>query len=423
MSESFTHERSIAELSGMPHLRTADHRAPVTLTPSLLWLFTVTAGVAVANLTFNQPLLPEIGRTFGVAGGQAGIVATVTQMGYAAGLLFLAPLGDVVKRRRLIPATLVAVAISLGAVASASSFAIVCIASFVVGLTTIAPQLVIPFAAGLSEPANRGRVVGHVMSGLLVGVLGGRVLSGFVGQLAGWRVMFGLASLLALGLAAVLAILLPRTAPPVTMTYTALLRSIWPLVRTQPVLREAALLGALFFASFSALWTTLAFGLKAPPLHYGSTVAGLFGLLGIAGALTAPVAGRFADRSSPRRAVAAATGLNAAAWLLMLAAGRTLVGLAAGVVLLDAGTQAAQVSNQSRIYALPADAHSRLNTVYMVAYFVGGSIGSVLGSVAWQAARWVGVCGVGLGLITMAGIVIAVGGRLPSHVADGIKEL
>lgn len=410
MSESFTHERSIAELSGIPQVTAADHRVRVTLTPSLLWLFTVTAGVAVANLTFNQPLLPEIGRTFGVSGGQAGVVATLTQMGYAAGLLFLAPLGDMLERRRLIPATLVAVAIALAAVATASSFAMLCTASFIVGLTTIAPQLVIPFAAGLSEPATRGRAVGHVMSGLLVGVLGGRVLSGFVGQLAGWRVMFGLAAVMALVLAAALAKLLPRTTPPVSMTYATLLRSLWPLIRTQPVLREASTLGALFFASFSALWTTLAFALKTPPLHYGSTVAGLFGLLGIAGALAAPAAGRFADRSSPRRAIAAATGLNATAWLLMLAIGRTLPGLAAGVVLLDAGTQAAQVSNQSRIYALPAQAHSRLNTVYMVAYFVGGSVGSVLGAAAWQAAHWVGVCGVGFAMVVIAAVVVAVGG-------------
>jgi predicted MFS family arabinose efflux permease len=408
--ESITHERSIAELSGISELTSAGHPGGrVTLTPSLLWLFTVTAGLAVANLTFNQPLLPEIGRTFGVSGGQAGVVATLTQLGYAVGLLFLAPLGDIVKRHRLIPATLVAVAITLACVATSPSFAVLCIASFILGLTTIAPQLVIPFAAGLAEPATRGRVVGHVMSGLLVGVLGGRVLSGFVGQIAGWRVVFGVASVMALGLAAILAVLLPRTTPPVSMTYTALLRSILPLIRTQPVLREAALLGALFFASFSALWTTLAFALKTPPLHYGSTVAGLFGLLGIAGALTAPVAGRLADRSSPRRAIAIATGITALAWLLMLVVRRTLLSLAVGVVLLDAGTQAAQVSNQSRIYALPAHAHSRLNTVYMVAYFVGGSLGSVLGAAAWQNAHWAGVCGVGVGLVVTAAIVVAAG--------------
>lgn len=409
--ESITHERSIAELSGIPELTTAARPGErVTLTPALLWLFTVTAGVAVANLTYNQPLLPEIGRTFGVSGGQAGIVATLTQIGYAAGILFLAPLGDMIERRRLIPATLVAVAFALAGVATAASFALLCAATFLVGLTTIAPQLVIPFAAGLSAPTTRGRAVGHVMSGLLVGVLAGRVLAGFVGQIYGWRFMFALASAVAIGLAVLLARQLPRTAP-IAMTYTALLRSLWPLVRSQPVLRESSLLGALFFAGFSALWTTLAFLLRTPPLHYGSTVAGLFGLLGIAGALTAPFAGRLADRSSPRRTIGAAAALQAIAWIVMLFGWRSLMGLAAGVLLLDAGTAAAQVSNQARIYSLPAHAHSRVNTVYMVAYFVGGSLGSILGAAAWDRARWAGVCGVGLGLMLLAALVLGVGAR------------
>lgn len=410
--ESITHERSIAELSGIPELTTAARPGErVTLTPALLWLFTVTAGVAVANLTYNQPLLPEIGRTFGVSGGQAGIVATLTQTGYAAGILFLAPLGDMIERRRLIPATLVAVAVALAGVATAASFALLCAATFLVGLTTIAPQLVIPFAAGLSAPTTRGRAVGHVMSGLLVGVLAGRVLAGFVGQIYGWRFMFALASAVAIGLAVLLARQLPRTAPPIAMTYKALLRSLWPLVRSQPVLRESSLLGALFFAGFSALWTTLAFLLRTPPLHYGSTVAGLFGLLGIAGALTAPFAGRLADRSSPRRTIGAAAALQAIAWIVMLFGWRRLMGLAAGVLLLDAGTAAAQVSNQARIYSLPAHAHSRVNTVYMVAYFVGGSLGSILGAAAWDRARWAGVCGVGLGLMLLAALVLGVGAR------------
>jgi predicted MFS family arabinose efflux permease len=244
------------------------------------------------------------------------------------------------------------------------------------------------------------------MSGLLVGILGGRVIAGFVAQAAGWRAMFALAAVLVLSLAAILARWLPSAAPRGGMTYGALLGSLWPLIRAQPVLRESALLGALFFASFSALWTTLAFALKAPPLHYGSTVAGLFGLLGVAGALTAPVAGRYADRSSPRKAVAAAAGLNAVSWIVMLAAGRTLVGLSIGVLLLDASTAGAQVSNQSRIYALPAHAHSRLNTVYMVAYFIGGSAGSIAGATAWQIGQWTGVCTIGIVSMALAAAIL-----------------
>jgi predicted MFS family arabinose efflux permease len=219
--------------------------------------------------------------------------------------------------------------------------------------------------------------------------------------------MFALAAVLMLGLAAALVRWLPATPPSAVMSYGALLRSLWPLMREQPVVRDAALLGALNFAAFSAFWTTLAFRLATPPLHHGGDVAGLFGLLGIAGALTAPLAGRFADRASPRRAIGAAVGINLLAWIALLLGGRSLAGLAIGVVLLDAGTQGAQVSNQARVYALPAHAHSRLNTIYMVAYFVGGAIGSVLGATAWTTWGWAGVCGFGLLVTGVAGAVLA----------------
>ena len=386
-------------------------RGSPALTRPLLWLFTIATGVAVANLCYNQPLLPLIAHTFGITGAQAGIVATLTQVGYAVGLLFLVPLGDMVERRRLVLATLVAVTGALAVVAAAPAFPVLCVASFAVGVTTIAPQLIVPLAAGMAGAEARGRVVGQVMAGLLVGALGGRVVAGFVGEVAGWRAMFALAAGVMLVLAAVLARLLPPSLPTATMGYPALLRSLWPLVREHPVVRDAALLGALFFAGFSAFWTTLAFWLNTPPLDYGSNVAGLFGLLGIAGALTAPLAGRLSDRVSPRNAIAVAAGVNALAWGIMYLGGTSLVGLAVGVVLLDAGTQAAQVSNQARVYSLPSHAHSRLNTIYMVSYFTGGAVGSVLGAAAWEAAGWTGVCGVGALTIAAACGVLALGRR------------
>jgi predicted MFS family arabinose efflux permease len=211
---------------------------------------------------------------------------------------------------------------------------------------------------------------------------------------------------------------LPNAPPPASDTrlggrpsYGALLGSLATLARTQPVLRDAAALGALFFAAFSAFWTTLAFRLAAPPLGYGPAVAGAFGLLGITGAFAAPLAGRFADRGEPRRTVGAAIVVNAAAWALFLLAGHTLWGIAAGVVLIDAGTQAAQVSNQSRIYALPAELHSRLNTVFMVTYFVGGALGSALGALAWSRAGWTGVCALAFATLGVAAVWYVVGGR------------
>lgn len=377
----------------------SSHQPPT----SLIWLLTVAGAVSVANLYYNQPLLPEIARTLHVSPGAAGVVATATQIGYAIGLLLFVPLGDVVERRRLIVTLSCLAAAALAGAAASPTLAILVAASFAVGVTTVVPQLIVPFAASLTAPGLRGRVVGRVMSGLLIGILMARVVAGALGHLVGWRSVFGLASATMLGLAALLGRLLPL-APPVArpLPYRQLLRSLLVLFRRERVIRDAALMGAMTFASFSAFWTTLAFRLRDPPLDYGSGVAGAFGLLGIVGAATAPIAGRLADRLKPRTVVGYGLWVDLAAWLVLLVAGHTLLGIAAGVLLLDAGTQAAQVANQARVYALPAEEHGRFNTIYMVCYFVGGAVGSALASVAWGAYRWNGVCGVAIAALVVA---------------------
>ena len=374
-------------------------------------LLSFTAGAAVANLYYSQPLLPAIGRTFGVTGGRVGLVATVTQVGYALGLLVFVPLGDAVERRRLIVLLTVAVSIALAAAALAPGAGWLAAASLVIGATTVVPQLIVPFAAGLAAPAERGRVVGRIMGGLLIGILGARVLAGAVGARFGWRAMFWLAAVLMLVLAAALARLLPEAPPRAAMRYGALMRTLLPLARSEPVLRDASLLGALVFVAFSALWTTLAFRLELAPLHYGSAVAGAFGLVGIVGASAAPLVGKRADRRAPRTTVGLGLVVLAASYLIFLFAGHTIVGLVAGVILVDAGMQVVNISNQARIYALREEAHSRLNTVYMVSYFIGGSLGSALGVWAWDTARWTGVCTLTLGATTLAGIVYLAGRR------------
>jgi predicted MFS family arabinose efflux permease len=370
---------------------------------SLIWLLTVAGGLSVANLYYNQPLLSNIAATFHATVGAAGAVATMTQVGYALGLLLFVPLGDIMERRRLIVMLLAAVAISLAAAALSPSLSLLIAASFAIGVTTVIPQLIIPFAAGLAPPETRGRIVGQVVSGILIGILGGRVVAGVLAQVGGWRSVFLDASGAMLVLAAALSRLLPLApAASARMPYRQLLRSLVVLFRSEPVIRDTALIGALTFASFSAFWTTLAFRLDAPPLHYGSGVAGAFGLLGVIGAFAAPVAGRMADRRSPRATVGLALLVNVAAWIVLLVAGHTLAGIAAGVLLLDAGTQAAQVSNQARVYALRAEVHGRLNTIYMVCYFIGGAVGSALATAAWGEFGWRGVCAVGLGALTLA---------------------
>jgi predicted MFS family arabinose efflux permease len=360
------------------------------------------SGATVANLYYNQPLLADIGRELGATGGSLGLVPTLTQVGYAAGMLFIVPLGDSLERRRVIVTMSMLVTLALVGVALASTLPLLVLASFAVGATTVIPQLLIPFAAHLAPAAQRGRVVGTVMSGLLIGILLSRTAAGFVGAHLGWRAMFWMAAGLMLALAAVLRFVLPAQPPLAAMPYPELLRSLGHLARTEPVLRLHALLGALTFGAFSVFWSTLALYLQSLPEHYGPQVAGLFGVVGVAGALIAPLVGRYADVRGDRRINALAIGVLLLSFGVMWPLGRWLWGMALGVVLLDLGTQANQISNQTRVYSLRPEARSRLNTLYMVTYFAGGAGGSWLGTTAWTHAGWTGVCAAGAALCAVA---------------------
>jgi predicted MFS family arabinose efflux permease len=399
---------SVAARHEPPHESAGSHDR---IASAPIGLLTITAGAAVANLYYNQPLLPEIGHSFGVSDGRTGFVSTATQIGYAIGLLLFVPLGDVVERRRLMTALLGAVTVALAAAAAAPSLGWMIGASLAIGTTTVVPQVIIPFAAGLVERERRGRVIGRIMGGVLIGILVARVIGGIIGAAIGWRAMFAIAAAFMLVLAIALARSLPPSAPPASMSYGALLRSLRTIARNEPVLRDASMLGALVFLVFSAFWTTLAFRLEFAPLHYGSTVAGLFGLVGIVGASAAPLVGRLADKRTPRTTVGLGLIVVGLSFALFLVAGHTLAGLVAGVILLDAGVQTVGVSNQARIYRLPEQLHNRLNTIYMVTYFVGGSIGSAMGAWAWRLWQWTGVCIVGLGALAMTGVVFAWGRR------------
>ena len=381
-------------------------------------LLSFTAGAVVANLYYSQPLLPLIGRTFGLVNGRVGLVSTAGQVGYAVGLLLFVPLGDIVERRHLMVALLIAVAVALGVAAGAPNFAVMAAASFAIGVTTVVPQIVVPYAAGLVDATMRGRVVGRVMGGLLIGILAARVLAGVVGAIAGWRAMFALAAVLMLALAAALSRLLPVEPPRTPIGYGQLLRSLLSIARHQPVVRDAAAIGALNFIAFSAFWTTMAFRLELAPLHYGSAIAGAFGLIGVVGASVAPLVGRLADKRPPRSTVGLGLVVVTLSYILVAMAGSTVIGLVVGVIVLDAGMQVVNISNQTRIYQLPAAEHNRLNTVYMVTYFTGGSVGSALGVWAWGEWRWAGVCVVGIGaMVLSAAMYIRGAGRFSNAVA------
>ena len=377
----------------------------------LVWLMALTCGLVVANIYYNQPLLAAIGRTFHLSDSSASLVATATQVGYTLGMLFVVPLGDMLERKNLILLMLLGAAACLGLAAFAPSFALLAGASVLLGICSAVPQLLLPMAAHLAPEADRGRIVGRIMSGLLIGILASRTVSGYVGAHLGWRAMFEIAAGLMLALLGLLAWRLPQDRPNFAGSYGALMKSLLTLTRTLPALRRSAMVGGLLFAAFSVFWTTLTFFLEGPDYRYGSDVAGFFGVIGAVGALAAPLAGKAADTRGPDFAIGAGIVLALAAYVLMGLTGYHLAGLVLGVILLDVGVQSAHISNQTRIFSLVPEARSRLNTVYMTGYFTGGSLGSVLGGQAWTHFGWPGVCVLGAGLTGAAYLVSRFYGR------------
>lgn len=367
------------------------------------WALAIGCAISVGNLYYIQPLLAQMARDFGITEAHAGTAATLSQVGYALGMLLFVPVGDIRERRGLVLASLSATALVALAMAFTPSFAAFRVASLVLGFCTCTPQLLVPFAAVLAKPEERGRMVGFVMSGLLMGILLARTVSGFVGDLLGWRAVYFMAAGFSVVLAVAMRRLLPESRPGNDhLTYPKLLHSLGELVRTEPILRESAIYGACLFGAFSAFWTTLAFFLDRG-YGYGPKVVGLFGLVGAAGALAAPIAGRLADGGGQRRTILVGIVSVALSFWAMLDG--SIVALVIGVLVMDVGVQATHISNQSRIFARRPEARNRVNTVYMTAYFVGGSAGSAIGAWAWTQYLWAGVCGVGAGFAVIAMVV------------------
>jgi len=363
---------------------------------------TVATGLIVANLYYNQPLLEDIARTFHTSRAKAGQVSMLTQLGYAAGMFFLAPLADMLRRKRMMMVIFAFIVSSLVLTAMAQSINVLVYASFLLGASSMIPQLLVPMAAHLAKPGERGKKIGIIMAGLLIGILLSRTFSGIIGDHFGWRAVFYIAAGIMVIMWLMIGLFLPEVEPEYKGSYRNLMTSLIDLVKNEPQLRIAALRGALCFACFSAFWSTLAFLLKQN-FHMGSDVAGEFGLVGAAGAVAAGLMGRLSDKMDAYKLSGFTILLILASFIIFYFSGHSIIGLVVGVIVMDMGVQATHISNQSIIFALKPEARNRINTIYMVTYFLGGSAGTFLATQLWKSYQWNGVCAIGcvLSIITL----------------------
>lgn len=366
--------------------------ATTILTRNLLLLMAILSGLIVANNYYNQPLLALIAADFKVTEAAVSKISVLTQLGYACGLLFIIPLGDKLLRKKMILIDLIFVIFALLLMAYARQIWVLFLASFLIGVSSVIPQLFIPIVAELSSNEKKAANIGIVMSGLLLGILLSRFVGGMVGEYFGWSAMFKIASLAMVLSWFLVYKFLPELKPNFKGSYASLMKSLWNFAKTEPILQLAAFRGAMGFAAMSALFTTLVFHLEEAPFFAGASVAGSFGLIGAVGALCAVFVGRLNKRFTRYQILSLSLTILLSSWIFTYFAGNTYIGLIIGVILIDLGLQSSHIMNQADYFAIPTTATGRLNTVYMVSYFIGGSLGTYLGALAWEYGGWPMVC-------------------------------
>ncbi|ENO0286287.1 MFS transporter [Enterobacter asburiae] len=371
------------------------------LSPALILLMSVATGLAVASNYYAQPLLDTIARAFNLSASSAGFIVTAAQLGYAAGLLFLVPLGDMFERRMLIVSMTLLAAGGMLITASSQSLTMMIIGTALTGLFSVVAQILVPLAATLASPEKRGKVVGTIMSGLLLGILLARTVAGLLASLGGWRTVYWVASVLMVVMALALWRGLPKVKQENHLNYPQLLASVFSLFTQDKLLRTRALLGCFTFANFSILWTSMAFLLAAPPFNYSEGVIGLFGLAGAAGALGARPAGGLADKGKSHLTTSAGLVLLLLSWAAIWYGHISVLALIVGILVLDLTVQGVHITNQTVIYRVKPEARNRLTAGYMTSYFIGGAAGSLISASAWQHAGWSGVCAIGAIVATL----------------------
>lgn len=347
----------------------------------------ITAGVCVANIYYNQPILKEIAVSFKTSESKAGFISVLSQAGYGLGLFFITPLGDKTNRKKLILVLQAMLIVALMAMCFITQLLGVYIMSLFIGMLAVAAQVILPMAASLDKH-RRGKTVGIIFTGILIGILAARVFSGYITAWLGWRYVYGISAMMVFISAIFIKVSLPDVLPQFTGNYGQLLFSTLQQIKRFALLRRTALLGALVFGAFCSFWTTLTFRLSGAPFYYKTGTIGLFGILAIGGALLAPVFGKLADKGNPARAQLFTVGMLIAGILLIKYFPDNILSFIVAVLLLDVGVQATQVTNVATIYTLDELAHSRINTVYMTTYFIGGAIGTFAGVECWRIGGW-----------------------------------
>jgi predicted MFS family arabinose efflux permease len=363
------------------------HQDGAALKSGTILLMAIAAGITVANIYYNQPILKEMALSLHASDVEIGRVSMFSQMGYGLGMFFLIPMGDMVNRKKLILLLLVALALVLILMVLSKGVFFVWILSLLIGVCSAPAQIILPMAASLDK-VNRGKTVGIVFSGILVGILGSRVISGFITDWFGWRAVYGISAVMVVAITLLLKLYLPDVKHKFSGNYVALLKSTLQLVKEHRILRESAILGAFTFGIFCSFWTTVTFYLSGPAFNFHADTIGLFGLVAIGGALVAPYFGKLADKGNTRSSLLLTVAMIIFSLILLKVFPLSLIAMVIAIFVLDIGVQATQITNFAKIYSLDENSHSRLNTIYMTTYFIGGGIGTFFGLLCWKHGGW-----------------------------------